>query len=110
MPDGLTRGDRKLLAIAGAVSFVVIALGVVLSFQVGDASESPTTYSVGSNGAKAAYLLLMRSGYNVRRWEESMQDLPAGEVGTLILAEPQGAPTPEERAALAGFIEDGGRV
>jgi len=110
MPDGLTRGDRKLLAIAGGVSFVVIALGVVLSFQVGDASENPTTYSVGSNGTKAAYLLLVRSGYHVRRWEESMLDLPAGEAGTFILAEPQGAPTPEERSALAGFIEEGGRV
>jgi hypothetical protein len=110
MPDGLTRGDRTLLAIAGGVSFVVIALGVLLSFHGGDASENPTTYSVGSNGAKAAYLLLVRSGYHVRRWEESMMDLPAGGAGTLILSEPQGTPTPEERAALARFVEEGGRV
>jgi uncharacterized protein DUF4350 len=110
MSDGLTRGDRKLLAIAGVVSFVVIALGIVLSFHVGDASENPTTYSVGSNGAKAAYLLLARSGYRVQRWEQSLLDLPAGDPATLILAEPQGAPTPEERSALTEFIEEGGRL
>jgi hypothetical protein len=110
MSDGLTRGDRKLLAIAGAVSIVVIALGILLSFHVGDTSENPTTYSVGSNGAKAAYLLLVRSGYRVQRWEQSLLDLPAADASTLILAEPQGAPSAQERAALTEFVEEGGRL
>jgi Domain of unknown function (DUF4350) len=110
MSDGLTYGDRKLLAVAGGVSFVVIALGIVLSRHVADATENPTTYSVGSGGAKAAYLLLAQSGYHVQRWEESLTDLPTGDGGTLILAEPEGSPTPEERAALTEFIEEGGRL
>jgi Domain of unknown function (DUF4350) len=110
MPDGLTRGDRKLLVIAGSVSFVLITLGIVLSRHAADASEAPTTYSVGSNGAKAAYLLLAASGYRVQRWEQSLVELADADAGTLILAEPQGGPTTEERAALTEFVEEGGRL
>src|SRR5262249_42321136 len=59
-------------------------------------------------GAKAAYLLLKESGYGVQRWERQLIDLPKGT--TLVLADPQEAPTKEEREALKTFLWDGGRI
>ena len=108
MPGSLTPGDRKLLLAAGAGSLLLVTLTVLLG--PGQAVESPTTYSAGSGGAKGIYLLLRQTGYRVTRWEQSPVDLPPGANATLILADPQGAPTIEERSAIDRFIERGGRV
>jgi hypothetical protein len=107
MSSRLTAGDRKLLLTAAAVSLLLTVLGVAFSPE-GNTSDSPTTYSAGSGGAKAAYLLLNGSGYSVQRWERSLVDLP--DTATLILAEPDGAPSMAERQALDRFIDRGGRV
>jgi hypothetical protein len=106
----LTSGDRTLLAAAAGGSLLLISLTVALSPASGTTTESPTTYSAGSGGAKAVYLLLEAAHYPVTRWEQSPEDLPGDANTTLILAEPQGAPTIAERSALARFIERGGRV
>ena len=108
MSGSLTAGDRKVLLAAGAGSLLLITLSVALGPAA--ASETPTTYSAGSGGAKAVYLLLHEAGYPVTRWEQSLRDLPGGADATLILAEPEGAPTIQERSALEQFIEQGGRV
>jgi hypothetical protein len=92
-----------------AVSFLLIVLSIFLSGSP-ERAEIPTTYSVGSAGAKAAFLLLQKSGYDVRRWEQSLDDLTAVQNATLILAEPEGAARSEERSALTRFMERGGRV
>ena len=110
MPGSLTPGDRTLLLAAGAGSLLLVTLSVTLSPAGGTTNETPTTYSAGSGGAKAVYLLLRAARYPVTRWEQSPRDLPAGADATLILAEPQGAPTTDERSALSRFIEHGGRV
>jgi hypothetical protein len=110
MSGGLTPGDRTLLLAAGAASLLLIALSVTLSPAAGTTTESPTTYSAGSGGAKAVYLLLHAAHYPVTRWERSPRDLPADANATLILAEPESAPTIEERSALRQFIERGGRL
>jgi hypothetical protein len=110
MFGSLTLGDRKLLLAAGAGSLLLITLSVTLSPAGGTTTESPTTYSAGSGGAKAVYLLLQAAHYPVRRWEQSPRDLPGDTNATLILAEPQGVPTIEERSAVGQFIERGGRV
>ena len=109
MSFSLTAGDRKLLLMAGSVSLLLTIVGVMLTGS-GDTTDEATTYSVGSGGAKAAYLLLNASGYSVRRWEESIAELPRDLAATLVLADPQGTPTPAERRALDRFIERGGRV
>ena len=109
MSGSLTSGDRKLLLSAAAASLLLICLSVALT-PGGNTAESPTTYSTGSGGAKAAYLLLQAARYPVTRWEQSLQDLPDDGNATLILAEPQGAPTSAERSALRLFILRGGRV
>ncbi len=110
MSGSLTAGDRKLLLAAGAGSLLLITLSIMLGPAGATTSESPTTYGAGSGGAKAVYLLLHAAGYPVKRWEQSPRDLPGDANATLILAEPEGAPTTQERSALDQFIERGGRV
>jgi Domain of unknown function (DUF4350) len=102
-------GDRRLLTAVGGVALLLIVLGIILVPER-DRSDTPTTYSVGSGGAKAAYVLLEAAHYSVQRWEESILELPTGSKATFILAEPEGFPTAAERDALRRFIEQGGRV
>jgi hypothetical protein len=110
MSGSLTPGDRKLLLAAAAGSLLLITITVMFSSTAGTTTETPTTYSAGSGGAKAVYLLLRAARYPVTRWELSPRELPGDANATLILAEPQGAPTIEERSALSQFIARGGRV
>jgi len=110
MSGSLTPGDRTLLLAAGAGSLLLITLSVTLSPAGGTTNATPTTYSAASGGAKAVYLLLLAARYPVTRWEQSPLDLPDEANATLILADPQDAPTSEERSAVRQFIERGGRV
>jgi hypothetical protein len=106
----LTSGDRRLFLIAGAVFLLLVTASFILIGGASDTSEIPTTYSTGSGGAKASYLLLEASGYSVQRWERSILELPPGGGVTLVLAEPSDAPTADERAALGRFIQQGGTI
>ena len=110
MPLKLNSQDRKLMIGAGGVFVLLVVLSVVFSSNQGSKSEVPTTYSSGSGGAKAAYLLLQESGYDVRRWEQPLTDLPDTPRATLVLADPMQAPNREERARLKKFVSDGGLV
>ena len=110
MPIQLSAGDRKLFLIAGGVFLVLVTTALILAKGPESADEIPTTYSVGSGGAKAAYLLLKASGYRVERWEQSPSELPEAAGTTLILAEPSDAPKTEERNRLRQFVENGGHV
>ena len=110
MPGGLTAGDRRLFLAAGAVFTVLVLVSALVAGGTGNTIEVPSTYSAGSTGAKAAYLLLGESSYPVTRWEEPARDLPQGAAVTLILADPENAPTADERAAVLRFLEQGGTV
>jgi len=89
--------------------FLVVA-ALLLTKGPGNTEETPTTYSVNSGGAKAAYLLLKASGYAVERWEQSPSELPEAVGATLILAEPSTAPKIEERDRLRQFVQNGGHI
>ena len=110
MPIQLSAGDRKLFLIAGGVFLLLVTTALILAKGPDSTDEIPTTYSVGSGGAKAAYLLLKASGYSVERWEQSPSELPEAAGTTLILAEPLDAPKTEERNRLRQFVENGGHV
>jgi hypothetical protein len=112
MPATIDPSDRKLLLISGAVLLVLTA---GLAFVGVDPQEQgisiPSTYSSGSGGARAGYLLLQELRYKVSRWERSPTELPSEpKDAVLILAEPLGTPTKQERAALADFVKEGGQV
>jgi hypothetical protein len=110
MPLKVDPADRKLL-LGGAAAFAIMLLISLLAVtQPDDKSEIATTYSSGSRGAKAAYLLLNESGYKLQRWQRSLRFLPEAAGKTLILADVAGAPTSEEREKLRQFLNDGGHV
>ena len=112
MQAGLTAADRNLLWAAGAVGFLLLAGTVVFapSFS-GQSSPVPSTYSSGSGGALAAYLLLVDLRYPVRRWEDPPAALTTpGRGSLLILAEPTESPSDKDRESLLHFVESGGRI
>jgi Domain of unknown function (DUF4350) len=109
MPGKLNATDRRLVLIAAVIFIGLVGVTVLLAKPEND-SEIPTTYSSGSSGAKAAYLLLGRAGYNIQRWEQSPRELPNGAGTVLVMAEPMGAPTEEEQKKLHEFLESGGRL
>ena len=110
MPLKVDPKDRKLLLAAAGVFVLLIAGAVVFGGGSGAKSEIPSSYSTASGGAKAAYLLLSQAGYKVERWERPIDQLRQAKGKTLILAEPEEAPTREEKDRLRAFISDGGHV
>jgi hypothetical protein len=109
MPLRLTLDDRRIVIATALVALLLVAVTAILSHRP-STSAIPTTYSSGSSGTKALYLLLESSHYAVGRWERPLADLPPGDDTTLILAEPNQNPTDADRRALARFIDEGGRV
>ncbi|HEY2120251.1 MAG TPA: DUF4350 domain-containing protein [Candidatus Acidoferrum sp.] len=112
MPIRIAASDRKLLFIGGGLMLVMlITLAILTPPQEQGNSPVPSTYSAQSGGAEAAYRLLTRLHYPVRRWENPPTELD-GKAGNilLILAGPVQPPSSKERKALSDFVEQGGHV
>ena len=113
MPLKVDPKDRRLLLAAAGVFALLIAGAVLFGGDEGAKWEIPSSYSTASGGAKAAYLLLSQAGYKVKRWEKALDQLPQTNEATgkiLMLADPEEAPTHEEKERLKEFISDGGHV
>jgi len=113
MPLGIAGSDRKLLLVGGILLLLMLAASAALSPpQDQTHSPVPSTYSTQSQGAEAAYILLSRLHYPVRRWEDAPTELPPSDESNvlLILAEPEQLPSKSEREALIKFVQDGGHV
>jgi hypothetical protein len=112
MPTGIAPSDQKLLLAGGTLLLLMLVASALLSpRQEQTESPVPSTYSTQSAGAEAAYRLLIKLNYPVRRWENPPTELDSAPEHTLlILAEPLQAPSQKERQALADFVEDGGHV
>ena len=112
MSPKLNQKDRKLFLCAGFVFILLVVTTFVFSSGDRGQAEYPSSYSSASGGAKAAYLLLSETGYKIQRWERPLSDLPLDSTKTLtvVLAEPNEAPTREEREQLKTFISQGGHV
>ena len=110
MPLKLDAADRKLLLIFGAVVTALLVSAALLAPGKEQESIVPSSYSADSGGAKAAYLLLKESGYQVERWENPPRQLPQGTGSLLILAEPIWLMDPADKLAVQRFLAGGGRV
>ena len=112
MPFAIDPSDRKLVYIAAA-AFIVLATALAFFAPPSreQASPIPSIYSVDSNGAHAAYLLLKQLRYPVRVWERPPNELPEDPGGVvLVLADPIEPPVEKDRAALLNFVKAGGRI
>jgi hypothetical protein len=113
LPLGIAGSDRKLLISGGALLLLMTGASVALSPSEDQTpSPVPSTYSTQSGGAQAAYTLLSRLHYSVRRWEDPPTELPSPDESNilLILAEPTQTPSTKEREAIAHFVAGGGHV
>jgi hypothetical protein len=112
MPEFLDPRDRRLVIGAGIAMVLLLALTYAVAPPARRQSIGfPSSYSSEWAGAKAAFLLLEESDYDVERWEKSPEELPTSSAHVvLILAEPFDSGTPSERAAIRRFVEAGGRV
>jgi len=110
VPLKLPTGDRKTILVLGSIVLVLIIIAAAVTPQQDEDIQFPSTYSPLSSGAKAAFLLLQESGYNVERWEEAPSKLPKGQNTLLILAEPRWIFDANERNAIQTFVARGGRV
>jgi hypothetical protein len=113
MPQALDSGDRKLLIVAGILLVVLAVASTLLTPpEAGGRTVIPSSYSPSWGGAKAAYLLLQESGYEIERWEQTPTELPEAkaENEVLILAQPVQTASADERGALRSFLQNGGRI
>jgi hypothetical protein len=112
MSAGIESADRKLLIIAGALLALMFGGIIFLSPPNEEfGSPVPSSFSTESGGAVAAYRLLSRLHYPLRRWEDPPTELPShGENTLFILAEPAQLPTAKEREALQHFVRNGGHL
>jgi len=109
MPSGLSSGDRKVLTIAGVAFVVLVVLGFLLAPNSTD-TDTASTYSTASEGAKAAYVLLQELGYHVDRWQRPLRELKPDSNTVLILADPPAIADQKAQATMRRFVSDGGHV
>src|SRR5271167_1912437 len=108
----VTASEQRGFIVFGAGLLLVMTLVAWLSSHQSDEGEgSPSSYNVQRRGAKAAYLLLQKSGYAVERWKQPPAQLPADATGVmLVLAGPQFHPHGEEMSGITRFLLRGGSV
>jgi len=110
--SSLDASDRRLLlwSIAAAISLAVI-IGLIMPNGNNSDNPMPSTYLSGQHGARAAYESLLRSGYNIERWERPLGELAAvaGPNTVVIFARPFTRETADINA-VQQIVERGGRV
>jgi len=107
----LSKGDRKILLVAGVIFVVLMLIAALLATpQEAEGESRPTTWSTGSLGAKAAFLLLGEIGYRTERHTRSPLELSDPRNVTFIIAEPSLYANKEEMEAIERFIREGGRL
>ena len=112
MPIGIVPSDKKLLVAGGTtIFFLLLAIAVLSPPPEQMQSPVPSSYSSQSAGAAAAYRLLSKLHYPVRRWESPPTELDGDPGRTLlIMAEPMQAPGRLEKDALTNFVANGGHI
>lgn len=109
--SSLDAKDRRILLWCVGVGVVLAVLSGILMPSSDDANQQPSSYLSGRYGALAAYETLLRSGYQVQRWERPLSDLAnaAGPDTVVIFAQPFTREVSDIRAVRT-ILERGGRV
>lgn len=110
--SGLDAKDRKLLFwFLGVGLALAVVLGMLMPGENSNSNSLPSSYLSGQHGARAAYETLLRSGYQVDRWERPLPELAAeaGPETVVIFAEPM-TQDPANVKAVRQILERGGRV
>lgn len=101
--------DLTVLAVTLVAMALLGAAAYVASPPPQDVEPRGSTFGTGRDGAKAAFLLLQRQGYEVRRTFEAVAHLPLDPSrDMLVLASPAEAISDGDRAAAKRFVEEGG--
>jgi hypothetical protein len=108
----VTAGEQRGFVGFGIAMLLVMTLVAWLSSNQREQGEgSPSSYSAQRRGAKAAYLLLEKSGYAVERWKQAPAKLPTDSSGvTLVIAGPESYPQAEEMSGIVRFLLHGGTL
>jgi hypothetical protein len=110
--SSLDAEDRRLLLWSvGIAVTLAIATGYLLPNGNDNDNPLPSTYLAGQHGARAAYETLLRSNYQIERWERPLSELAAtaGPETVVIIAEPFSR-EPSDIKAVRKIVERGGRV
>src|SRR3954463_4044842 len=110
--SSLDAKDRKLLLWSVGIALgLAVVIAVAMPNEDNDQNPLPSTYLTGKHGARAAYESLLRSGYNIQRWERPLVELApsAGPNTVVILAQPFSRET-EDYKAVDQIVSRGGRV
>jgi hypothetical protein len=105
-------GDSRILIGAVAAVAALIVVGAFFAPAREDNDPTPSTDNSGSQGAKAAWLLLPELGYRTERWDRPAKDLSEIDAPhtTLILAQALPFEIEKEKPGLADFLQRGGHV
>jgi hypothetical protein len=109
--SSLDATDRRLLLwLVGAGVALAIVSGILMPNSDNN-NPVPSSYLAGQHGALAAYETLLRSGYQVQRWERPLKELAetAGPDTVVIFAQPFTREISNIRAVRT-ILERGGRV
>jgi hypothetical protein len=104
--------DRRLLLWSVSIAIVLaVIIGVVLPNENNNDNPMPSTYLTGQHGARAAYDSLVRSGYNIERWERPLGELAANAgPGTVVIFAQPFTREKEDFRAVEQIVSRGGRV
>lgn len=103
--------QNRVAIVLGILLLLLMSAVAYLKSEEEKGDGHPSSYSALRKGAKAAFLVLQRSGYPIERWEHPPKQLPADGNGILlVVAEPVHDPSSEESAALSRFLLHGGSV
>jgi hypothetical protein len=110
--SSLDQKDRRLLLWSLGIAVVLaVTVGFLLPGANSNSNPLPSSYLSGQHGARAAYETLLRSNYQVERWERPLSELAAtaGPDTVVIFAEPL-TREPDNLKAVRQILERGGRV
>jgi hypothetical protein len=110
--SSLDAQDRKLLLwCVGIALALAVATGFLMPKGNDNNNPLPSTYLAGQHGARAAYETLLRSNYQIERWERPLSELAetAGPETVVIFAQPLAHDSTDFKA-VRQIVERGGRV